>query len=172
MHPFLRRSPWLLCTAFGLLLSPASHAEGLRLGAAAGSADYGTALKLQLNGAGPALRWAPLPWRWEAQLTSFGRERYSQFGNSYQRSAWALGAAVLPQFGITSTVTAYGKLGLHHLHSEASGPGLDTASNKLRLGFGVGLRWQALPRLGLRVEAENIGGSGGDLLTIGAEVPI
>jgi hypothetical protein len=79
---------------------------------------------------------------------------------------------VLPQFGLTTTLTAYGKLGLHHLHSEASGPGLDTASNKLRIGFGAGLRWQALPRLGLRVEAENIGGSGGDLLTVGAEVPL
>jgi len=148
-----------------------AHADGLRLGAAAGSSDYGTALKAQLN-QGFKLSVLPGTWRWEAQVTSFGSERYQQFANTYKRSAWAVGASALPEMALTPTLTAYGKLGLHHLHSEASGPGLDSSTNKIRFGYGAGLRWQMLPKLGLRVEAENIGGSGGDLLTVGAEVPL
>lgn len=163
-----------LCLALPFLMvaiSTSAHAEGLRLGGAAGSSDYGTALKAQLN-QGFKLSLLPGTWRWEAQVTSFGSERYQQFANTYKRSAWAVGASALPEMALTPTLAAYGKLGLHHLHSEASGPGLSTSVNKIRFGYGAGLRWQVLPKLGLRVEAENIGGSGGDLLTVGAEVPL
>jgi len=148
-----------------------AHAEGLRLGAAAGSSDYGTALKAQLN-QGFKLHWLPGTWRWEAQALSFGSESYQQFSNTYKRSAWSVGASALPELALTPTLAAYGKLGLHHLHSEASGPGLSVTENKVRLGYGVGLRWQVLPKLGLRLEAENIGGSGGDVVSVGAEVPL
>ncbi len=154
-----------------LVMAATAQADGLRLGAAAGSSDYGTALKAQLN-QGFKLSVLPGTWRWEAQVTSFGSERYQQFANTYKRSAWAVGASALPEMALTPTLAAYGKLGLHHLHSEASGPGLDTNVNKIRFGYGAGLRWQMLPKLGLRLEAENIGGSGGDLLTVGAEVPL
>jgi opacity protein-like surface antigen len=152
-------------------LGATAHADGLRLSGGAGSSDYGTALKAQLN-QGFKLSVLPGTWRWEAQVTSFGNERYQQFANTYKRSAWAVGASALPEMALTPTLAAYGKLGLHHLHSEASGPGLNTSVNKIRFGVGAGLRWQVLPKLGLRVEAENIGGSGGDLLTVGAEVPL
>lgn len=158
---------WALVT----LPCAAQSAGEWRLGGAVGSSDYGTALKAQA-GQGLRLSFVPGVWRWEAQVTSFGSETYQQFGNTFQRKAWAVGASLLPQLPITPTLGAYAKLGVHHLHSEASGPGLSDSRSQLKLGYGAGLRWQVLPKLGLRLEAENIGGSGGDMLTLGAEVPL
>lgn len=167
----------LSCALFTALLgalpavSQAQPVDELRLGVAVGSSDYGTALKAQL---GQGFKFSSLPgtWRWEAQLTRFGSDTYQQFGNSYERNAWAAGVSALPLFPLTTSLSAYGKLGVHHLSAEASGPGLSSRRSDLKLGYGAGLRWQALPKLGLRLELENIGGSGGDLVTVGAEIPL
>jgi hypothetical protein len=155
-------------------LAQAQSGDGLRVAAAAGSSDYGTGLKVQIsNRFKPSfLNSTRSAWRWEAQAVSFGRETYSQFGNSYQRSAWALGGSVVPMLTVGYGLTAYGKLGAHYLRAEASGPGLSADKSNFKLGYGAGLLWQALPMLGVKLELENIGGSGGDLVTVGLEVPL
>jgi hypothetical protein len=147
--------------------------DGLVLGAAVGSSDYGTGFKGSVGSGGNGLQLGPVPglWRWEAQLQSFGSETYVEFGNSFKRSAWSFGGSLMPQLPLLPGVTGYAKLGLHYLSSHASGPGLSTSTSGLKPGIGAGLRWQAHPRLSVRLEYENIGSSGGDMVSLGAEMP-
>ncbi|MEY2686159.1 MAG: hypothetical protein RL375_357 [Pseudomonadota bacterium] len=146
---------------------------GLVIGGAVGSTDYGTGFKGQVGSGGTGLQLGPVPglWRWEAQLQSFGSENYVQFGSTFKRSAWSLGASLMPQLPLLPGVNAYAKLGLHYLSSHASGPGLSTTTSGFKPGIGAGLRWQAHPRIGVRLEYENIGSSGGDVVSVGVEMP-
>jgi opacity protein-like surface antigen len=147
--------------------------DGLVLGAAIGSSDYGTGFKGSVGSGGNGLQLGPVPglWRWEAQLQSFGSETYTEFGNSFKRSAWSLGASLMPQLPLLPGVAGYAKLGVHYLSSHASGPGLSTSTSGIKPGIGAGLRWQAHPRVSVRLEYENIGSSGGDMVSLGAEMP-
>ncbi|MFM2120938.1 MAG: hypothetical protein RL722_2406 [Pseudomonadota bacterium] len=149
-------------------------AHGLVIGGAAGSSDYGNAFKGQLTTAerGRSMPQVPGLWRFEAQVQSMGSQTYQQFGNTYQREAWSAGASALPLLPVAPQVTAYGKLGAHYLSSRASGPGLDTRRSGLRGGVGAGVRWQALPGAGLRLEYETIGGAAGGVASLGLEIPL
>ncbi|MEO8298852.1 MAG: outer membrane beta-barrel protein [Burkholderiales bacterium] len=160
-----------VCALLGACSLVCAQGTSLRLGASAGSSDYGTAFKAQLSD-GMRLPFLNGPWRWEGQAARFGSENYVQFSNTYQRSAWALGASVMPQLPLMRSLSAYGKLGAHYLHTEASGPGLSASKSNLKLGYGAGLLWQVAPNIGLKLELENIGGSSGDLVTLGLEVPL
>jgi hypothetical protein len=157
-RPAHAAEPWLL-------------SNGLSVGAAAGSSDYGNAFKGSVGSGGTGLSLAGVPglWRWEVQAQSYGSETYRQFNNSYKRSAWSLGASVMPQLPVMPALAAYAKLGLHYLSSHASGPGLDSASTGIKPGLGAGLRWQALARASVKFEYENIGNAGGDVLSLGLE---
>jgi hypothetical protein len=157
-RPAHAAEPWLL-------------SNGLGVGAAAGSSDYGNAFKGSIGSGGSGLSLAGVPglWRWEVQAQSYGSETYRQFSNSYKRSAWSLGASVMPQLPVMPALAAYAKLGLHYLSSHASGPGLDSASTGIKPGLGAGLRWQALARASVKFEYENIGNAGGDVLSLGLE---
>lgn len=135
----------------------------------AGSSDYGTAIVGQLSGPLSLGFLPPVLNRWEAQLASWGSENYAQFGNIYKRSAWSLGASVTPQWAITPSLAAFGKVGLHYLNSEAKGPGLAETKRGAELGLGVGLRWQAQPNMALKLELQNVGGGRGDLITLGLQ---
>jgi hypothetical protein len=147
--------------------------DGMVIGGAVGSTDYGTGFKANVGSGGTGMQLGPVPglWRWEAQLQSFGSETFVQFGNSFKRSAWSLGGSLMPQLPLLPGVNAYAKLGLHYLSSHASGPGLSTTASGIKPGFGAGLRWQAHPRIGVRLEYENIGSSGGDVVSLGVEMP-
>jgi hypothetical protein len=146
---------------------------GQVIGAAVGSSDYGTGFKGSVGSGGTGMQLRPVPglWRWEVQLQSYGSETYQQFGNSYKRNAWSLGASLMPQLPLMPNVSAYAKLGVHYLSSHASGPGLSTSISGVKPGIGAGLRWQAHPRVGLRLEYENIGSAGGDVVSLGVELP-
>jgi hypothetical protein len=147
--------------------------QGMVIGGAVGSTDYGTGFKANVGSGGTGMQLGPVPglWRWEAQLQSFGSETFVQFGNSYKRSAWSLGGSLMPQLPLLPGVNAYAKLGLHYLSSHADGPGLSASTSGIKPGFGAGLRWQAHPRIGVRLEYENIGSSGGDVVSLGIEMP-
>lgn len=146
---------------------------GLVIGGAVGATDYGTGFKAQVGSGGTGLQLGPVPglWRWEAQLQSFGSETYVQFGNSFKRSAWSLGASLMPQLPLLPGVNGYAKLGVHYLSSHASGPGLSVSTSDIKPGIGAGLRWQAHPKAAVRLEYENIGSSGGDVVSLGVEMP-
>jgi len=143
----------------------------LRFATAVGSSDLGTAFNTQLGRAFTS-GYLPGQWRWEAQLATFGGEDVATFSNTGRRSAWAAGASALPQLPLGHALTAYGKLGLNYLVSEITSAGQTNATGSVRPGVGAGLRWQATPRFGVRVEYQSIGGTVGDLTTFGAEVPL
>ncbi|MBK6851701.1 MAG: outer membrane beta-barrel protein [Burkholderiales bacterium] len=147
--------------------------QGLVIGGAVGSTDYGTGFKANVGSGGTGMQLTPVPglWRWELQLQSFGSETFVQFGNSFKRNAWSFGGSLMPQLPLMPGVAAYAKLGVHYLSSHASGPGLSTSTSGIKPGIGAGLRWQAHPRIGVRLEYENIGSSGGDVVSLGVEMP-
>lgn len=173
-RPRIRSGPRTVVLATLLLLAATAAAaqglDGRRLGLAVGSSDYGTAVKAQWGDA-LALSWGRTDWRWEAQAVHFGRSPYDQFGNTYRHSAWSVGASALPLLPLERGLVGHGKLGLHYVHSEAVGPGLDARRNGLKLGVGAGVLWKALPSLGVKLEFEVIGGSSGEVISIGAEMP-
>jgi hypothetical protein len=154
--------------------APGLFNNGFAVGGAAGSSDYGTAFKGMVGSGGTGMTFSGVPglWRWEAQAQSYGSETYQQFGNSYKRNAWSAGVSVIPMLPVMPAVAAYAKLGVHYLSSHASGPGLSTSSTGFKPGLGAGVRWQAIPRASLRLEYENIGSSGGDVLSLGIEFPL
>jgi hypothetical protein len=154
----------------GATTASAQGLDGRRLGLAVGSSDYGTSIKAQW-GDRLDLSLGRTDWRWEAQAVSFGRGDYDQFGNTYRRSAWSIGASALPLLPLERGLVGHGKVGLHYVHSQASGPGLNARRNGLKLGVGAGVMWRALPSLGIKFEYEVIGGTSGDVISIGAEMP-
>lgn len=151
--------------ALGLCGALSAQAEdwGRYGGGSVGSSDYGTAAKLMLG-----TQIHPLG-AIEGQVLSFGSETYQEFGNSYKRSASALGLSGVAQLPMSSSLRAFGKLGLNYLSSKATGPGLDDKKNSTKLGLGAGLVWMASTDFGLRAEFENIGGSGGDVISLGLQ---
>lgn len=161
-HPLRRLS---LCVAVLLAAPLAAQAQGwdTYFGGSLGSSDYNTAVKAF----GGVQMWPQVAL--EGQLLSFGSENYTTFGNTNKRSAWALGASAVGQYPLNPSIMLIGKLGAHYLHSEASGPGLSTSKNSVKLGLGAGALWQINPKIGLRGEFENIGGSSGDVYSIGLQ---
>ena len=148
-----------------LAIAGTAQAQGwdAYVGGSLGGSDYGTAFKgfigKQLTPAGAV----------EAQIMSFGSETYQNFGNSYKRSAWSLGVSGVGQLVVTPTLRPFGKIGLHMLKSEATGPGLSDKKNSVKLGIGAGLAWQMTTDVTLRGEFENIGGSAGDVYSLGLQ---
>jgi len=133
------------------------------VGGAFGSTDYGTGLRLHAG--------APISGvlGWEAQVTSYGSEKYIQINQTFNRSAVAFGASGVARLPVTSSLTAFGKLGVHYLRSKVSGPGQDTTDSGVELGVGAGMLWQFMPAAAARFEMENIGGSGGNIISAGLE---
>jgi hypothetical protein len=133
------------------------------VGGAFGDTDYGTGLRLHAGGPVSGVI------GWEAQVTSYGSEKYVQINQTYTRSAVAFGASAVARMPITNSLQAFGKLGAHYLQSKVSGPGQSTKDSGLELGVGAGLLWQFIPAAAARVEMENIGGSGGNFISAGLE---
>jgi len=133
------------------------------VGGAFGSTDYGTGLRLYAG--------APVSGilGWEAQVTSYGSEKYVQLNQTYNRSAVAFGANAVARMPVTPSLTAFGKLGAHYLSTKVSGPGQNTKDSGVEFGIGAGMLWQFIPAAAARFEMENIGGSGGNIVSAGLE---
>lgn len=128
-------------------------------GASLGATDYGTGLKVYVGGMVTPL------FGWEGQLMSLGSESY---GPGYKRSAMSLGGSGLARFALAPQLSAFGKAGLHYLRPKRTGPGGDPDSS-IELGLGAGLLWNFSHTAALRLEFENIGGSDGDIASIGLQ---
>ena len=126
--------------------------------------DFGTAVKLYAG--------APLGPRfgWEAQYTNFGSISEATPFGSAEASAFALGGSLVGFLPLQNTLSGFGKIGVHYVDAKASLPGVSNSDTSIELGIGVGLLWQVAPQWGLRAEFENIGGSGGNLFTVGAQL--
>jgi hypothetical protein len=151
-----------LATGSGAL---AQSAGGVYGGISIGNAtDFGTAVKLYVG--------APLGPRfgWEAQYTNFGSVTEATPFGPQDASAFALGGSLVGYLPLQNTLSGFGKIGLHYVDAKASLPGTSSSDTSIELGIGVGMLWQVAPKWGLRAELENIGGSGGSLFTVGAQI--
>jgi opacity protein-like surface antigen len=68
-------------------------------------------------------------------------------------------------------ISVYGKAGLHYVKSRATGCG-GASDSDIEAGIGAGLLWNFSPKAALRVEFENIGGNGGDFISVGVQIPL
>jgi Outer membrane protein beta-barrel domain len=130
------------------------------VGASIGDTDLGTGLRA-FTGASITNVFG-----WEAQLTSFGSR--TVFG--CKTSAWALGGGATARAVLSPVVTAYGKAGLHYVRAKLSGCA-SASDSDIEAGIGAGLLWNFSPTAALRVEFENIGGDGGDFISVGIQIP-
>ena len=136
------------------------------IGGAVGDTDFGTGVRV-FGGA----RITHII-GWEAHLTSYGSHTVRPGGNvSCSNSAWATGVSATGTVPLTSTVSAFGKLGGHYMKTRFSGPCSD-GNGSLEAGIGAGVLWQFSPKAALRVEFENIGGSNGDFIGVGVQFPL
>lgn len=152
-----------LCTLAAGVHAQSSGSWVEYVGGAFGSTDYGTGLRLHVGGPISGVL------GWEAQVTSYGSEKYVQINQTFNRSAVAFGASGVARLPVTTSLTAFGKLGAHYLRSKVSGPGQSTTDSGIELGVGAGLLWQFMPTAAARFEMENIGGSGGNIISGGLE---
>jgi hypothetical protein len=153
----------LLAFGTAALAQSVSGANPTYAAASVGSADYGTGVKLLLGG-----RVTPV-FGYELQLTSLGSENYGPF-NAYSRSAWALGGSGTARYPLNTNAFVFGKAGIHYLQPRVSGPGASDPDSSLELGVGAGLLWYFTHTVGARFEVENIGGSGGTLVSVGLQI--
>jgi hypothetical protein len=54
--------------------------------------------------------------------------------------------------------------------AEVRNPATSVSDSSVELGGGVGLRFAINPQFSLRLELESIGGEGGDVVSLGAQV--
>lgn len=133
------------------------------VGGAIGHTDLGTGLRL--FGGGTLTK----VFGWEAQLSSYGSKTYQQGAYTFKDSAWGLGAYGTASFPVANNVTVFGKAGAHYLKGKHAGPFASESDGSVEFGIGAGVKWQFNPKAALRADFENIGGSGGDLLTVGIQ---
>jgi hypothetical protein len=150
-----------LVTACSLLAAAGAHAQSAYgpsyAGASLGSTDFGTGLKVFVGG-----KITPI-FGWEGQLTSFGSEEYRP---GYKQSAWALGGSGTARFPLSPSISAFGKAGVHYIRLRRTGSNSDSS---IELGVGAGLLWNFTPTAGLRLELEHIGGTDGDIASVGVQ---
>lgn len=160
-HMALRTALAVACTTLAAGAATAQTVSGPSYAAASiGATDYGTGLKLMLGG-----KITPI-FGWEGQVTSFGSEEYSP---GYKHSAWALGGSGTGRFALNPSLSAFGKLGLHYVMPRRSGPGSSDPDTSIELGLGAGLLWNFSHTAALRLELENIGGTDGDIASVGLQ---
>lgn len=148
----------LLAAAEGVLAQSDALYAGISVGHAS---DFDTAVKVYIGGL-----LAPR-FGWEGQYTNFGSVTEPAPFGPRDTSAFALGASLVGYLPLQPSISGIGKIGLHYVDIDDSRSGSDTS---LELGIGVGVLWQVAPRWGLRAEIENIGGDGGSLFTLGAQI--
>jgi hypothetical protein len=151
----------LACAAGTASAQPGGPYVGVSVGDAS---DVGTAVKLY--GGAPVSN----VWGWEAQYTDFGSVTEPTPFGSAKASAYALGLSLMGYLPMQSNLSAFGKIGVHYVKAKARLAGVSASDTSTEAGVGVGLLWQVNPQWGLRAEFENIGGSGGNVLTVGAQL--
>lgn len=97
----------------------------------------------------------------------------SRGGVTTEARAWDLvGLGILP---VANTLSAYGKLGLYYGQTERRTTGVNAKENDNGLTYGVGVQWDAIPALGVRLDWQRYDQMGGpttgegdvDVLSVG-----
>lgn len=136
------------------------------LGAAVADTDFGTGLRVFGGGSLTNI------FGWEGQFAHYGTESYQAGAFTYDRSAWTLGANALASFPVATNLSVFAKAGVHYVRGTNEGPFGSSKESDVELGVGVGLKWQFSPAAALRADFENIGGSKGDMISVGLQFPL
>ena len=108
----------------------------------------------------------------EGQVLTYGSKTYAQGLYTYKDSAWATGVYGTATMPVVSTLSVFAKAGVHYFNFKSEGADRTKENGSLELGLGVGIKWQAIPEMAVRADFENIGGSGGDILSVGVQFPL
>lgn len=108
----------------------------------------------------------------EGQVATYGSRTYQQGLFTYKDSAWAAGVYGTATMPVAQNFSVFGKLGVHYFRMKHDAPNGSTQDSSAELGIGVGLKWQFVPQAALRADFENIGGSGGDIISVGIQFPL
>ena len=133
------------------------------LGGSVGDTDLGTGIRL--FGGGSLTNIFGI----EGQIASYGSNKYQNGAYTYKDSAWTAGAYGTASFPVATSLSVFGKLGAHYFKMKQTGPGRSYSDGSVELGIGAGVKWQFVPQAALRADFENIGGSGGDMISIGLQ---
>lgn len=133
---------------------------GTYVGAAIGDSDLDTTLKLF---GGQAIN---RNLGWEASYIDFG----SVTNRAVTTEAWGIGAALVGVLPINAQLSGFGKAGVYYVKSEVRTPVRTTSDSGVEFGAGLGLRYALTSQASLRVEFETIGGEGGDVISVGAQL--
>jgi len=133
---------------------------GAYLGASIGDSDLDTALKLFAGSA------VTPNFGWEASFIDFG----SRENRGVSTEARGLGFSLVGTLPLSQAFSGFAKIGVFYVKSEVRTPFASASESEAELGAGVGLRLALNPQISLRLEFESIGGEGGDVVSVGAQV--
>lgn len=139
---------------------------GPYIGVAVGDTDLDTAIRV--FGGGQLTNIFGI----EGQIASYGSRTYQQGLFTYKDSAWAAGVYGTASMPVVTNLSVFGKLGVNYFRMKSNGPGGSVQDGSAELGIGVGIKWQFVPQAALRADFENIGGSGGDIISVGVQFPL
>lgn len=108
----------------------------------------------------------------EGQIASYGSKTYTQGFYTYKDSAWTTGVYGTATMPVVSTLSVFAKAGVHYFNFKSEGADRTKENGSLELGLGVGIKWQTIPEMAVRFDYENIGGSGGDIISVGVQFPL
>jgi len=154
-----------LCATAGVQAQQVKF-TGPYIGAAIGDTDLDTAVRV--FGGGQLTNIFGI----EGQFATYGSRTYQQGLFTYKDSAWAAGVYGTATMPVVTNLSVFGKLGVHYFRMKHDAPGGSTQDGSAELGIGVGIKWQFIPAAALRADFENIGGSGGDIISVGVQFPI
>ena len=139
---------------------------GPYIGAAIGDTDLDTAIRV--FGGGQITNIFGI----EGQVASYGSKTYQQGLYTYKDSAWAAGIYGTATMPVVQSLSVFGKVGVHYFRMKHDAPVGSSQDSSAELGIGVGVKWQVIPQAALRADFENIGGSGGDIISVGVQFPL
>jgi OmpA-OmpF porin, OOP family len=149
--------------ALGLSMMAPAQAQNANIGIGVASTDLGTGLKLT-GGAKLGSNFG-----WELQYTNWGKDVDNTFGVPVDVKATSFGASGIAYLPLQGAFSGFGKIGIHQVRAKASVAGISVSDSSTELGVGVGLLWDFNAQAAARVEFENIGGSGGNVLSLGVQ---
>jgi hypothetical protein len=149
--------------AVALTLAAPAQAQDANIGVSLASTDFGTGLKLT-GGAKLGNNFG-----WELQYTDWGKDVDNSFGVPVNVKANSLGVSAIAYLPLQGAFSGFGKLGVHQLRAKASVAGVSASDSSTELGLGIGMLWDFNKQVAARVEFENIGGSGGNVISVGAQ---
>jgi OOP family OmpA-OmpF porin len=98
----------------------------------------------------------------EATYQDFGKAKISGLGANAELKSYALDVSALGMLPFANQFAAYGRLGLYYASTDgSSNVGVNASESNTGLTYGIGLQWDPMPKLGVRLEYQIYNDVGG-----------